>query len=350
MEYKHKIIYSIEGLSAAKLDAQLIVYENESTRAYLVDRNHLNIECEEIDKATAFAVMLLKGKISKSKPFEIDKSLDLGIDEIHKGRESLKAIGAFCVIEIIGEADVNIQEKLHNKIGLIHLCFDAVDKNLIKENNRNIVECILLSISMVNDASTRVHKVIEGISFYPTPEETLYSYTLKGGSVNLVVSRNLDNDKRAEISEYVELIRKERVLNKVVKLYNQSVDKNQDKFRAFIFSWLALEIFINKVFGEYEKIYIEKQKEINEASGLQDFITRTQKVMKSKYRLTDKFTLVVSTIGSDPETQIPKFKEAKKFRDNIFHGEEVDEDSLPLVSTREIVSDMIKNHVGRINT
>ena len=57
---------------------------------------------------------------------------------------------------------------------------------------------------------------------------------------------------------------------------------------------------------------------------------RIKDVMKDKYRLTDKFVLIASFLSNEIEEDIESFKSMKKLRDDIFHGKEFNEETLPV--------------------
>ena len=53
--------------------------------------------------------------------------------------------------------------------------------------------------------------------------------------------------------------------------------------------------------------------------------------MRDKYSLSDKFVVLSIFLSEeyDADSDIKKFKEIKRIRDSLFHGDEVSEDSLP---------------------
>ena len=79
--------------------------------------------------------------------------------------------------------------------------------------------------------------------------------------------------------------------------------------------------------------------------GVNNFLERIKDVMKDKYRLTDKFSLVASFLSNEITDDINLFKRLKNIRDNISHGKEFDEETLPVEDARKLVSKYLRNHM-----
>ena len=72
---------------------------------------------------------------------------------------------------------------------------------------------------------------------------------------------------------------------------------------------------------------------------------RIKDVMKDKYRLTDKFVLIASFLSNEIEEDIESFKSMKKLRDDIFHGKEFNEETLPVEDARKLAAKYLKSHM-----
>ena len=105
------------------------------------------------------------------------------------------------------------------------------------------------------------------------------------------------------------------------------------------------EILTNKAFSIYEEKFISGIKDDHNSHGVNQFLCRIKDVMKDKYRLIDKFSLIASFISDDVSGDIELFKSMKKIRDNISHGKECDEKTLPVESARKMVAKYLKSHM-----
>ncbi len=126
------------------------------------------------------------------------------------------------------------------------------------------------------------------------------------------------------------------------------MDKRNDNFKSFIYAWSAFEIFINKIFPKYNDNLISRFQELSTATGLRQYLKRVSDVMRDKYTLVIKLSVISIFIEGDNETDdIDKFKEIKKIRDKIFHGEDIEEDSLPIRELQLLFEKYFRSHITR---
>lgn len=115
--------------------------------------------------------------------------------------------------------------------------------------------------------------------------------------------------------------------------------------RAFISAWTSLEILINRIFSIYEDKFIYNIENDHNSHGVNQFLTRIKDVMKDKYRLTDKFSLIASYLSAEVTEDIELFKSMKKIRDDISHGKEFNEETLPVENARKLASKYLMGHL-----
>ena len=68
--------------------------------------------------------------------------------------------------------------------------------------------------------------------------------------------------------------------------------------------------------------------------------------MVDKYSLADKFAILsvyLDDLGAQDE--VAKFRELKRFRDKLSHGEEVDETALPTRDVQRLFDKYLRNHL-----
>jgi ribosomal 50S subunit-associated protein YjgA (DUF615 family) len=121
-----------------------------------------------------------------------------------------------------------------------------------------------------------------------------------------------------------------------------------DDFRSFLFGWTALEIFINKVFSQYEKVLIDAVASEVTVHGASRYFERITQVMKDKYRLVDKFGVVSGVLaGETSDGAVVHFKRIKKVRDDLLHGQDAAVTSLINTELRELVSRYLRAHLSQ---
>jgi hypothetical protein len=124
----------------------------------------------------------------------------------------------------------------------------------------------------------------------------------------------------------------------------------EDDFKSFIFGWTALEIFINKVFSQYERTFVDALTSEASVRGATQYFERVTQVMKDKYRLVDKFSVIATILtGENSDADIDKLKHIKKVRDALLHGQDIPGASLPNNELRELVSKYLRAHLEHIS-
>jgi hypothetical protein len=127
----------------------------------------------------------------------------------------------------------------------------------------------------------------------------------------------------------------------------QAISRDTDKLRRFISGWSALEILVNKVFSEYEKLFIQNLIGTAPTGHTQRYFDRIRYVMQDKYRITDKFVIVVACLGENESTEsdIDDFESIKEKRDSLLHGNLIDESSLPINETIRLLKKYLSRHI-----
>jgi hypothetical protein len=157
--------------------------------------------------------------------------------------------------------------------------------------------------------------------------------------------------KEASPQEAVSLIARldNEELSRIISLMARSLDTAaEDDFRSFLFGWTALEIFINKVFGQYEKAFVAAVTSETSVHGASRYFERITQVMKDKYRLLDKFGVVAAALaGETSDADIDQFERIKKVRDELLHGQDAPVTSLLNTELRELLSKYLRAHLTR---
>ena len=204
---------------------------------------------------------------------------------------------------------------------------------------------IISSLSISTNPEYHAEKVSSGIYFIDSNEKPLYSLTFQGGRARAIVSKTIDFEKEKEISKLIGLSNENKQLKTPFRLLTQSLETTQDELRAFIFAWTALEILVNKIFTTYEEKFISNVIDDQNSHGVNQFLTRIKDVMKDKYRITDKFSLMASFLSDEATEDIELFKSMKKIRNDISHGNEFNEETLPVENARKLVAKYLMGHM-----
>jgi hypothetical protein len=345
MEYKHTVVYRLEGISSSNLDEDKLVFQDEDLGITVVLTSDVNRHCLSIDRGLACLSLLLRGMFADEKMQELPAAIDSEITKIQEERLSKEKSGAYAAIVISGQAELDIREDLYIEADQFTISFDAIDKESIRNQHKERIHAIVASIAISTNPEYHAEKMASGICFFDANDKPLYTYTPQGGRARLILAKPVGLEKEAEICRVIGLSIANMQLKTPFRLLTQSLETTQDNLRAFISAWSALEILTHKVFPVYEKLFIAGIMNDHSSYGVNDFMRRIKEVMRDKYRLTDKFSLVASFLSSEATEDIKLFKNMKKERDNISHGNEFDEEALPVEDARKLASKFLMNHM-----
>ena len=192
-----------------------------------------------------------------------------------------------------------------------------------------------------------------------------------GMRVSASASKNV---RSIAVSDLYKILIANQNLERVVRLLVSSLKTDNDVLRSFLFGWMALEIFINKAFSIYEPRFFNEISIGHFPEVLPQFLDRIQQVIKdkdifsgndfltilrensekirsemqgNKYRLSDKFALVVSFIALESaEEDVKEFMTAKKQRDDLLHGQNIVEAKLPVEAVQKLTRKYLQLHLA----
>lgn len=345
MNYIYTIIYRFEGISDTNLVEDKVVCKDDVIGITVLLTKDINRHCIYIDTGLACAGLILRGMLADDKLQKLPEAIKVKLQKIQESRRQKKKSGAYVVIIIKGNEELYIDKKLHKEIDQFHICFDAIEKDSLRNQHKEKVHSIVSSLSMCTDPAYHAERISSGIHFVDDNGKPLYSFTVQGGRARVILAKPVDIERENEIDEVINLSIGNQQLKTPFRLFTQSLEIANDELRSFISAWSALEIFTNKVFSIYEKQFIINITDDHNSHGVNQFLARIKNVMKDKYRLSDKFSLIASFLSNEIEEDIKLFKSLKDIRDIISHGKEFDEESLPVEDARKLAAKYLKCHL-----
>lgn len=344
MEYTYASIYHFEAISLNSQSDDRIIFDDKDLGVTVLLAKDIDKHCLEIDKGIACENMLLRGVFNPNKIASLYMGIQTEISKIQEERNSKKKT-SFIVIKIRGDVELNINEEQHIETDDFHVCSNAIDKDTLFNQHKHTVNSIVSSISIISGSEYHAENFLNYIYFRHTNGKLLFSYTGKAATLRAICMKRFDDATIRDSSELINRLINNKQFKSVSRLLAQSLETKQDKFRAFLSAWSAIEIFINKVFVQYEAKFISNVDNDHSSHGVSKYLERIQSVMKDKYRLTDKFTLIASFLGDDIENDINLFNRIKKQRNDIYHGQAFDEEILPVEDARRLISVYLKKHL-----
>lgn len=288
---------------------------------------------------------MLKGFIRQPQAAECEERLEQEIQAVRNRRASSLGNDGILVIEIKGEINTVVNDKTAERENLV-ICFDAYDKKVLRSDLSNRVSAIVAAMRIGSDNDYALESIGDGSYLLSPGGKVIHSFSVQMGSPTLYVSRQIGEERARRIREDIDLLLKEDKLSNVIRLFSHSLDRKMDSFRTFVSAWSAMEIFIAKVFPLYEKMLVAEIAKASASPGLQQYLNRISDVMSGEYSLADKFAVISVFLDCEAQTKdIDRFRHIKKIRDNLFHGEDVSDYSLPNRELLALFEKYFRNHV-----
>lgn len=346
MQYRFINIYEIRGLNHPSGKGDITLYTKEGipfVRAILTDKP--DGYCYEIDRAKSLGYLMSRGFAGQSASNEPQPELERHIIRIRENRKKQLGTSEALVFIAEGEVEADLSGPSVDR-GDYTLGFDVVSKEQITETLSTEVNAILagLCLSAEND-SLQLRRLDGDVYLVGESGKPMYSLgiSISGKAYS---SRQTTDEVVEKTRKHFSSLAIDSSLSRVYKLYIQGVSRENDELRRFMFSWSALEILINKVFSEYEKLFIQNLLGADPVNNAQRYFDRVRDVMKEKYRIMDKFIVIAACIGKDSvEADIEEFGKIKKIRDTLLHGEIMDEKSLPVAETVRLLWKYMRCHL-----
>lgn len=346
MRYRYVTVYQIRGLihNPEKGDVEIYVKENNaSVRAILTDK--LDDYCYELDRAQSVGYLMLKSLVGQRESSDLRVEVETEIRRIRERRNKELEHSETLVFIAEGEAQADFSRPNRETDDYV-LGFELVNKERIAEAHSDQVNAVLAALCLSTEHETIQIKRMRGDAYLINEAgKPVYSFDVSGSGEAFVSERTTDEVIKQAQSQAKSMSK--HSLSRVYRLLVQAISRDNDKLRRFMFGWSALEILINKVFSDYEKLFIQNLLGADPASHTQRYFERIRDVMKGKYRIADKFVVVAACVSDDSvETDIQDFVKIKEVRDALLHGEPIDEESLPISETVGLLKKYLRRHIN----
>jgi hypothetical protein len=349
VKYSHTVIYWIKGLSPSQAENSKEIIINLAVNFQLVLTSSPDTYCFEGDRHMAVAGLLLNGMFGLANSGTFEERLEETLLEIKESRKQKFGIGVYLIF--LRRRKINTFSPSHEReLESFVVCFDGASKQEIQLDSEPKIQAALSALTLAIDNVLGITKVSDSVVFFREDGKPIYSYTGLAGSAKLFVSQPISISSVESLLHWYEIVDSDAELERVNRLLLSSLQTEDDALRSFLFAWNALEIFINKIFGFYELKFFEELNVGNYPNARRNYFERIRTVMKDKYKLADKFTLVAFMLCSEGVDQdSEKFKKINKERNNLSHGQDVVETALPVEATQKMVRKYLQLHLGYLH-
>jgi hypothetical protein len=214
----------------------------------------------------------------------------------------------------------------------------------IREVSRKIFSALVLSLALVVEHPLKINRYCDAVVFYRDDGKKVFAMALNA-SGSATVATSFPNGAAEAVGKTFGIMASLDDLIRVLKLFTASLESAEDRLRSFQAGWAALEIFVNKVFAQYEEEFFTELESDDLPKAHSSYIARIRTVMKDKYRLTDRFSLIASRLAPEhADKDVDRFTAAKKSRDALAHGQNEDEATLPVDTLQELLKRYLERH------
>jgi hypothetical protein len=222
-------------------------------------------------------------------------------------------------------------------------CFPAAKEKLREKENKSLATLIT---SLTAVFSTDSHQV----KFIPIAREDFAetNHDLKLHDIRITFKAD------GYVSQKTSTAVVSSKIDKALSLYKRSASKvgyffylamqESDILKQFIYYFLVIEVLTHKTFNELD--YNARISQLNNIplrieSSVTELLIERQKETRN---LSERFIWCAMLKWQEiNDADVTQFKIIKRFRDNIYHGEEVAETSLPVNSAKQLALKMLRS-------
>lgn len=347
MQYKYVAVYKLIGVTRLAGGEEQVLVEYPAINAKSLLTYDVDGHLLELDKASVIGFLMLKGIFGTASKGIFEERLAHELEELKEKRKKDVGQGVFVVFEAEGEVE-SFEPRNKREMPDFIIAIDGATKQPIRSKYQAPINGLLASFALGSDQICGVKKVTDGVVFFNEDGKPVYSYTFDMTG-KAIVSTGLQEDSITFVINNAKALGKHQQLVDSARLLSRSLDEVADDLQSFLSVWAGLEIFVSKNFKKYEEVAFKKLSGGNAPPAPTKFLQRIKNVMKDKYRLTDKFSVVSFELSPDTsEEDIKRFEDIKDVRDKLMHGHDIAVSSLPTEDTRKLLRKYLKLHTQRI--
>jgi hypothetical protein len=346
MKYQHTQVFQAWGvmIPAEQGDKELVIDEARGLRAILTScPDELTLDA---DRNRVIAVLILTGVIGSQDPAAITEAVSAKLGELRDSRKQASGGSAFLVISVTGEVG-DFEPSPQKELDEFVLGFDGPSTAAIRDASESLTTAVIAAMSLELESLAGIAKLSDTTVFFRNDGKPVYAYSASLGAASVLLSLPPSDEAVALIGAWYPKLVANSSLARVIRLLASSYESGGDRLRFFIAAWTALEMFVSKTFQQYERLLFNELRLEGRPAAHDQFLERIQGVMKDKYRLWDKFAVIACQLSpSDADADVETFKSAKDMRDDMSHGQDIDEAALPLNAVQNLLRKYLRLHLG----
>jgi hypothetical protein len=344
MRFTHIRAYGVRGVTLRPGEGSVTLVErlHDGLRAQFCEQSDNLLQ--ELDRRTAVADVALDTGLGGRADGTIDERLAAAITAERESRERRFGRGPYLLLERIGTVESFDTSRQVEHPDFV-MCLDGYPGRPAEGISDQIADSLIASVALSVDGLQAVTPAGDAVVFFRDDGKRVYSLSFSM-SASLTVASPIASEAISDVAQWFERLGSEPGLRRVVHLLVSSLALGDDRLRAFLSAWSALEILVSKLFAYYERRFFDAIVSASSPAGQRQHMGRIREVMKSKYRLGDRFALLASQLDpTSSDADIVSFSATKKQRDDLLHGDEIDERQLRLLDAQRLARKYLRLHL-----
>jgi hypothetical protein len=345
MEYRYVAAFIVDGITLPEPEEIALFTASDSrTKILLASRPDAHLGPADILVALSRRVRI---SVAGAPPPPPAKDLASLVQIAHEERAARLNGRPVLIVDVIGDKDIPNRSP---NTPLNDIVFTVVDKQVVKDISKlheKLVGQALASLALLAAPIYGLKKLSDFVLLDPATSSPVH-VSPAGIDIKIGIRSSMPPGLKESIElQFAELLGAPD-LETAMRLYADSLIQNEDYLRSFLAAWTAIEVFTNKVFPQYEKDGLPISKDELPAAMLA-YLKRVREVMKDKYTLANKFTLISYALElPDLDRAVAQFVEAIKQRDRLSHGEQIEERLLPISDVQRLLRELVLRHLRRL--
>jgi hypothetical protein len=347
MQCKYVAVFAAHSLPLPPQADAIQIYQGDPVSAILT-KDYPTELLRVADRGAALGAVLLKSVFRSPDPRSFDEKLKQEVADSVAARRRTAGTAPYLVVVVTLDAEVSLQ-KSPEDLTEFSIYVDAIDKEVVRAKARPFVDDVVATTIVASESDPRFDRLSESTYLITPDDRVLYSLAFSAEGA-LVSIRAITQDLERKVSKYMLASRAGggSDLSSVFGLLRAAVDGGAEPLRSFVAAWSALEIFTNKLFKMYERIWFDLLVRDRPSAEIAH-LSRIREVMKGKHSLTDKFTVIAFVLDTEGAvTDIPVFNELKNVRDRLLHRGAQETGNLPAPQVVSLIRRYLRLHLERV--
>jgi hypothetical protein len=262
------------------------------------------------------------------------------IAELVEARSQRYKSSGFLMVEVDGDVDATIPARCE-RVEDFRVCFDAYDKNALSASLQPNVVSAMSAVRMAGETNYRFEQVTQGSYLVDEVGAVVHSISINGGAAEITVGRILSAEQIAAMREFIVPLRQSPELEQAIDLHAQSLNRQENKLRAFMAAWNALELFVKEAKAKYGPLWLaERDNPATPAHRLAEL----ESIPHPNSELARIFGKMACYLGGDRQIfDIIEFMKLIKVRNKLSH--ELKDKDLPADRVHWLLDKYMKGHL-----